>query len=195
MPPNPSADHRSVGRIVVICGCMFSGKTARLIERLEAARGAGRRVIALKHRLDDRYDELHLYTHDGRSFAAQPASDVAQIAALVGDAEVIGLDEAQFFGRELVPLCRTLRERGRTLIVAGIDHDAWGQPFPPLPELKEIADEVELRHMPCVVCGRPARYSQRMVPVQAGQMVGGPEEYQPRCAACFEPLPAPAPVY
>jgi thymidine kinase len=172
------------GRIEVICGCMFSGKTARLIDRLAAAAGRGLPPAAFKHVLDVRYDSCHLAPHDGRRCEAVAVEIVQRSAG----ADVIGIDEAQFFGAALITMCTTLRDLGRHVIVAGIDHDAWGHPFTPLPELKELADAVEVRHVPCRVCGRPARYSQRMVPVRDGNMVGGPAEYEPRCAACFQPL-------
>ena len=183
------------GRIVVISGCMFAGKTARLIAHLHVAHDAGRRVFACKHCLDTRYDTAELRTHDGRRFPAHPVASAGEIAISAGDAEVVGIDEAQFFGRALLEVCRALAAEGRDVVVAGIDHDAWGQPFPPLPQLKELADAVEPQYAPCTVCGRPAEYSQRVTPVRAGDMVGGPADYKPRCEQCFQPLPGPAPVY
>jgi len=211
---NHAAQHP--GRLVVICGCMFAGKTARLIDRALAATAAGADVRVFKHRLDVRYDPYRLMTHDGRSFPSTPVSEAAELAASIlpghagsGRGEefrlargtvgstppVIAIDEAQFFGRALVPVCRQLLATGTLVIVAGIDHDAWGQDFPPLPELRDFADEVDLLTVPCTQCGVQARFSQRMVPVVGGQMVGGPREYEPRCAAHFTPLPPPPPVY
>ncbi len=174
---------------------MFSGKTARLIEHLQAARAAGRRVVACKHRLDARYDPAHLATHDGRSFEAVAVANAGDILPAATDAAVVGIDEAQFFGGALVPVCQALTGAGGAVIVAGIDHDAWGRPFPPLPELCRRADAVERLAAPCTVCGRPAVYSQRIVPVRDDEMVGGPGEYEPRCPAHFTPLPPPAPHY
>ena len=173
---------------------MFSGKTGRLIDELDAARQAGLSARALKHRLDRRYDTSQLATHDGRRFAATPVERSADVAALAEGVDVVGIDEGQFFDEGLVRGCELLRRRGQRVVVAGIDHDVWGRSFPPLPQLKEIADSVEVLHVPCTVCGRPARYSQRMVPVEAANMVGGPAEYQPRCAACFQPLAEAPPV-
>jgi thymidine kinase len=167
---------------------MFAGKTARLIQRLQAAKAAGRRVSAFKHPLDSRYAPTELATHDGRRFPAQTVPDAAMVEVRAAAAEVVGIDEGQFFGPELLEICESLRKQGRHVIVAGIDHDTWGQPFAPFPQLKEVADSVELLHTPCRVCGEPARYSQRMIPVVDGQMVGGPEAYEPRCANCFVPL-------
>jgi thymidine kinase len=183
------------GRLIVIAGCMFSGKTGRLIDRLEEAQSRGQRVVACKHPLDTRYAPHHLRTHDGRTFPARAVPNVAELLRYASHAETVGIDEAQFFGRPLVAACRTLVAQGQTVIVAGIDHDTWGQPFPPLPELKALAHEVEQRHAACAVCGAPAEFHQRMVPVVDGQLVGGPQEYQARCRRHFTPLPPPAPVY
>ncbi len=122
-------------------------------------------------------------------------ASATQILREAAHAEVLGIDEAQFFGRELVRVCWEFRAVGCDVIVAGIDHDAWGQPFPPLPRMIALADEVERLEAPCTVCGRPSPFSQRMVPVVAGEMVGGPGQYEPRCVAHFKPLPPPAPEY
>ena len=183
------------GRLEVICGCMFSGKTARLIALLEDARRAERRVAAFKHQLDARYDACHLATHDGRRFDALAVDDATDILERGAETDVVAVDEAQFFGRPLIGVCEALRTRGQRVIIVGIDHDAWGQEFTPLPQLKAIADAVDVLHVPCTVCGQPACFSQRVVPITRPDMVGGPAEYEPRCAACFRPLPPPAPRY
>ncbi|MBK9120752.1 MAG: thymidine kinase [Phycisphaerales bacterium] len=183
------------GRLIVVCGCMFAGKTTRLIDQLVAAHLAGRRVLACKHHFDDRYDPAQLATHDRRRFQAVALETATEVLAEAATAEVIGIDEGHFFGRKLVGVCENLVARGCEVWVAGIDHDAWGQPFPPFPELKTIADEVEVLQIPCTVCRAPARYSQRLHPVTDGYMVGGPGDYEPRCAAHFQPLPPPAPEY
>lgn len=181
--------------IIVICGCMFAGKTTRLIERVEDAQRNGRRVRTFKHALDDRYDAQQLSTHDGRTLDAVAAQDVETILHESDEADVIAIDEAHFFGKPLIAVCDKLTAKGLELLVVGIDHDAWGQPIPPLPQLKPMAQEVELLHASCSVCGAPARFSQRMIPLSDDDMVGGPGEYEPRCEAHFVPLPAPAPVY
>jgi thymidine kinase len=193
---------------------MFSGKTARLIGLLQAAAAAGRRVLAVKHAIDDRYDASHLATHDGRRFPAASARNAAEVmrlaagddavacreAAVVEPAgrsarripfDVIGVDEAHFFGDELTDVCRALVRHGRSVIAVGLHHDAWGRPFAPLPALIELADVVTLLQAPCTGCGAPAEYSQRMTPVTDPLMIGGPEAYQARCAGCFVPLAPP----
>lgn len=186
---------RRRGRIEVICGCMFAGKTGRLIEELLAAEATGLCVVAFKHVIDDRYDRAQLVTHDERRFPALAVRSPRAVLDHAASVDVIGIDEAQFFGRTLPEVCVTCAARGQRVVVAGIDHDAWGRPFPPLPALKADADHVEVLHVPCTICGQPARYSQRMVPVTDEFMVGGIGDYQPRCAACFTPLPPPAPLY
>ena len=192
-----NASGTQTGRIELICGCMFTGKTGRLIDELVAARSAGLTVRAFKHPLDRRYGLRYLATHDGRRLPAEAVASAAEIIERSAGVAVAGIDEAQFFGRGLVRACRSLRARGQRVLVAGIDFDAWGRPFPPLPQLKQLADHVEVLCVPCSVagCDQPACYSQRMVPVTDPDMVGGPEEYRPRCAAHFQPLPPPAPLY
>jgi thymidine kinase len=184
------------GRLDVICGCMFSGKTSLLIERLNEARRAGRRVGAFKHALDARYDPKALATHDGRCF---PATSVADAEALLGAArglDVVGVDEVHFFGSPILPIIATFISDGASLWLAGIDFDAWGRPLPPMAQLKLIAAAVHVRTAPCGICGHPARLSQRMSAVQPGDdMVGGLQDYSPRCATCFRPVASRAPVY
>ncbi len=188
-----SSIHR--GRIELICGCMFSGKTGHLIERLQSAADQGLRVRAFKHALDVRYDRGVLATHDGRRFPASATTGVHALIDAAASADLIGIDEAQFFGPALPAALLERRARGCAAVLAGIDHDTWGRPFPPLPQIKELADVVLVLRTPCRVCGAPARYSQRIAPVVDGELVGGPEAYEPRCRECFRPLDLPAPPY
>jgi len=188
-PLNAPKQNPQTGRIDVICGCMFAGKTARLIERLQQARAAGRRVIAFKHAIDDRYAKSELATHDDRRFPAIPVPDARALAAQAGTADVIGIDEAHFFKPDLADVCEQLRRRGVCVIASAIDFGAWGHSFPTMDRLKETANDVEVLRIPCTVCGAPARFSQRMTPIVADQIVGGPGDYEPRCERCFEPLP------
>lgn len=159
-----------------------------MIQRLAAARAGGCRVAAFKHAADTRYTPSDLVTHDARSFRAQPLSDAGALLPAGDSADVLGLDEAQFFGEALIAVAQALRARGKRVIAAGIDHDVWGRRFAPLPALKALADEVTILTTPCRQCGGPARFSQRMTAVRDGDLVGGPGAYQPRCAACFVPL-------
>ncbi len=180
----------SAGSLEVVRGCMFAGKTARLIERLADAAGRGERIAAFKHWDDDRYAHDALATHDGRRHPASAVRSAGELAALVGDARLVVVDEAQFFGPALTASCWALRAAGRCVLVAGIDFDVWGRPLEPMPSLAVLADVVETLTAPCTLCGRAARYSQRMTPVVGGNLVGGPGDFAPRCIACFVPLGA-----
>ncbi len=177
----------------MIAGCMFAGKTSALIERLDAARRAGRRVVACKHQLDARYDAIHLATHDGRTFPAIAVPDVEALRRAAADADVVGVDEAQFFGPPIVAVVDELIDRGVEVIAVGIDFNVRGKPFKPFPELKARAAEVVALTSPCTKCGKPARYSQRVTPIVNGDMVGGLKDYVPRCDDCFEPWSGPLP--
>lgn len=189
-PDAPRADlPAAAGRIVLICGCMFSGKSERLITRLQRARADGLPVRAFKHTSDDRYADRAIVTHTGQRIEALPVPRAAEIPPLAGEARLVAIDEAQFFGEELIEVCRRLAERGVTIVVAGLDLDSWGQPFGPMPGLARIAHEVLRTHARCARCGQQADHTQRLTPVANQTMIGGPESYEPRCAACFESPP------
>ncbi len=177
------------GRIILIRGCMFSGKSERLVDRLIAAENQGRPVAAFKHTSDDRYAAHQIATHTGRHIDAVPLNDPRRMLKLAAHAEVVAIDEAQFFGQELLEVCRELARQGREVVVAGLDLDSWGQPFGPMPQLAAIADEIIQTRGRCARCGRPADRTQRLAAVEGHKMVGGPESYEPRCAACFEAPP------
>lgn len=178
------------GRITVIQGCMFSGKSERLVGRIRVAGDAGHSVVAFKHASDDRYADRQIVTHSGQRIAAVPIANASGMLERAGDARLVVIDEAQFFGEGLVETCRTLCEQGREVIVAGLDLDSWGLPFGPMPALAALADEVIRTRGVCARCGGEADHTQRLAPVEGQKMVGGPESYEPRCAVCFEAPPA-----
>lgn len=178
------------GRLILIRGCMFSGKSERLVDRLAAARSEGRRVAAFKHASDDRYATRQIVTHNGRRTDAVPVAEASRMIAPAGDADLVAVDEAQFFSSEILDVCREWLKQGREVLVAGLDLDSWGQPFGAMPALAEMADEIIDAHGRCARCGAPADHTQRLAPVEGQKMVGGPESYEPRCAACFEAPPA-----
>lgn len=170
---------------------MFSGKTECVIARLRQAVADGQSVRAFKHAIDNRYDPDHLVTHRRDSFTALRVPDAASILNQVEGADLVAIDEGHFFKTALIPAVRELLERGVSVIVAGISHDAWGRPFEPMPELAAMADEVETLEAPCRVCGKPSPYTQRLTPINTLHMVGGLADYEPRCAEHFTPLPGP----
>ncbi len=179
------------GRLTVIHGSMFAGKTEQLIARLRTEQAGGRRVLAVKHTIDDRYAPDHLVTHPGDRFPAVHVRTAAAILEQAVDVDTIAVDEGQFFKMALIPVVRTLLNRGIAVLVAGLSHDAWGRPFEPIPELAAQADEVIVCESPCRVCGQPSPYTQRITPVNTEFMVGGLGDYEPRCADHFSPLPGP----
>ena len=192
-----SSDAEARGWIEVVCGSMFSGKTEELIRRLKRARIARQQVEIFKPALDNRYAETAVVSHDENAIPSIVVDTADQILLLAGDAAVIGIDEAQFFGDELVAVCETLARRGRRVIAAGLDQDFRGRPFGPIPALMAVAEYVTKLHAICVVCGAPANHSQRLVANDDRVLVGEKEAYEPRCRLHFEPAPkpkAPAPV-
>lgn len=186
-------DHLDVSgpRLEVICGPMFAGKTTELLRRTDAAAASGLAVGLFKPSADGRYDPQAVVTHPG---AARPAIPIASPGAIPEHSrgvDVVGVDEAHFFGAALIPACREILRRGGRLIVAGLERDHFGEPFEPFPWLLCEADEVIKLAGPCASCGRPAVHSQRMVDQPGRIVVGGVGAYEARCRACFRPAAAP----
>ncbi|MFO8099534.1 MAG: thymidine kinase [Salinibacter sp.] len=180
---------RKTGWIEVICGSMFSGKTEELIRRLRRARIARQTVEVFKPALDERYSEDEVVSHDENTIATTPVDAASQIVLMAGEADVIGIDEAQFFDTELVAVCQELAAEGRRVVVAGLDTDYRADPFDPIPQIMAVAEHVTKLHAVCVVCGAPANHSQRIVPGEERVLVGATDAYEPRCRQCFEPEP------
>ena len=164
---------------------MFSGKTEALLKRLAEARARSVPLAAFKHARDDRYAGQELVTHSGLRTGAMAVASAAEILGLAGAARLVVIDEAQFFGIDLVGVCQKLAQSGRNLVVAGLDLDSWGQPFGPVPYIEQIADEVTRTRSTCALCGDVADHTQRIAPIDGLCMIGGPEAYQARCAKCF----------
>ena len=179
------------GHLEVVHGSMFGGKTERLIARLRHGRAEGLRVLAFKHSIDNRYDATHLVTHTQDRFDAWPVPNAEALLQYAERADLIAIDEGQFFKLPLVSVVEQLLAHGVSVIVAGITHDAWGRPFEPMPQLVAMADEVCLRQSPCRVCGDPSPYTQRMTAMNTLHMVGGLDDYEPRCKQHFTPLAIP----
>ena len=180
------------GWIEVICGSMFSGKTEELIRRLKRAQIARQAVEIFKPALDNRYAAKAVVSHDQNHIPSIVVDTAEQIRLLVGDAEVVGVDEAQFFDAGLVEVCSALADEGRRVLVAGLDQDFRGQPFEPMPQLMAVAEYVTKLHAICVVCGAPANHSQRVVATGDRVLVGAQDAYEPRCRRHFVRPPAPA---
>jgi len=178
---------RDIGWIEVVTGCMFSGKTEELIRRLRRAQYARQPVVVFKPEIDARYSEDSVGSHSGqrmRSFQIQTASE---IPPLVGEAMVIGIDEAQFFGEDLVDICEALANQGKRVIVAGLDMDYLGKPFVPIPQLLAVSEYIHKNLAICVVCGNPADRSQRIINRDARVLVGESDAYEARCRLHWNP--------
>ncbi len=187
-PATPRLRPPHAGWIEVIAGGMFSGKSEELIRRLRRARIARQSVQTFKPAIDRRYDDAEIVSHDENRIDSTPVGDVAELRrALDPETQVVGIDEAQFLGAELVPLCVELAREGKRVIVAGLDMDFRGAPFDPVPQLMAVAEEVTKAHAVCVGCGAPASHSQRIVAATGRVLVGAAEAYEPRCRDCFEP--------
>lgn len=178
---------RGAGWVEVICGGMFSGKTEELIRRLRRAQIARQRVSIFKPVVDDRYAQDEIVTHDRVSISSQPVRHPREILERADDAQVIGIDEVQFFDRTVVQVCQELAAAGVRVIVAGLDTDYRARPFEPVPELMAIAEYVTKTHAVCVICGGPACRTQRVVQGGDRILVGGSDTYEPRCRQHFAP--------
>jgi thymidine kinase len=177
----------NLGWIEVICGPMFSGKSEELIRRLRRAEIARQRVQIFKPAIDQRYSDDHIVSHSELKIWSESVKDAAEIEAkLDWRTEVIGIDEAQFLGMELVDLVLKLADMGKRVIIAGLDTDYLGRPFHPIPELLAIADEITKDLAICVRCGNPAKHTQRLVASEDLIVVGAAGTYEARCRRCFE---------
>jgi thymidine kinase len=176
------------GRIELICGSMFSGKTEELIRRLRRAKIAQQKVQVFKPKIDDRYSVSKVASHNGLDFEAVPVENAADIPALLQEGvTVVGIDEVQFFDEDIVRWAEELADRGLRVIVAGLDLDFRGEPFGPMPQLICRAEYVDKLHAICMVCGEEACRTQRLVNGHPAYyddpiiLVGASEAYEPRC--------------
>ena len=173
------------GRVEVVCGSMFSGKTEELIRRLRRAQFAKQVVEIFKPAIDVRYSEEDVVSHEGNSIPSTPVDSSASILLMAQGSDVVGIDEAQFFDEHIVEVCNELASRGIRVIVAGLDLDFKGQPFGPMPALCAIADEVTKVHAICVRCGALAYVSHRIVAGEKQVLLGEKQEYEPLCRECY----------
>lgn len=183
----PSFHPVNSGWIEVICGGMFSGKTEELIRRARRAQIAGLRVVIVKPPIDKRYDEDSVVSHNLTKLPSLSAETADQIVLLTGNAEVVAIDEAQFFDNRLIEVANTLANDGKRVLIAGLDMDYLGRPFEPMPQLMAIAEYVTKLHAICAESGSIASYSQRVVNSEDRILVGEADAYEPRSRACFRP--------
>jgi thymidine kinase len=175
---------KDTGWIEVITGCMFSGKTEELIRRLRRAQIAKQTVKIFKPRIDARYSPNSIVSHNEQSLPSILIDDIIEVLEHSKDAQVIGIDEAQFFNESIVHICNQLASRGKRVIVAGLDQDYTGKPFEPMPQLLAIAEYITKIHAICVVCGNPADKTQRKTTNSERVVVGAADIYEARCRKC-----------
>ncbi len=178
----------NIGWIEVICGSMFSGKSEELIRRLRRAQIARQRVQIFKPRIDARYSENHIVSHSDQKIASQVVTTSQEIMDNLDiRTEVVGIDEAQFFDKEIVAVCNRLADMGKRVIVAGLDQDYLGRPFDPMPQLLAVAEYITKTLAICMRCGNPANRTQRLIDSEERVIVGAADIYEARCRRCFEP--------
>ena len=177
--------HKKIGTVEVIAGSMFSGKTEELIRRLRRARFAKQNVEIYKPVIDVRYSETEVVSHDENSIRSTPVENSSNILLLSGDADVIGIDEAQFFDKGLIDVAVKLANMGIRVIIAGLDMDFKGAPFGPIPGLMAVADYVTKVHAICVRCGSIAQFSHRLSEKEQVVLLGEKDIYEPLCRSCY----------
>jgi thymidine kinase len=178
---------RHTGWIEVICGSMFSGKTEELIRRVRRAQIARQRVELFKPAIDTRYAQDEIVSHDAQKLPSRVIKDANQIIPLSLEAQVVAIDEAQFYDSNLVSVCKTLANMGKRVIVAGLDTDYRGEPFEPIPQLLAVAEYITKTHAICVICGNPANFTYRKTESDDQVLIGTSDIYEARCRNCFKP--------
>ncbi len=175
------------GHIEVVCGSMFSGKTEELIRRLRRAQIAKQKVVVFKPKIDNRFHKEKIVSHSKQEIHSIVIRDAEEILQHAVFAQVIGIDEAQFFNNNLIDIVQSLADSGKRVIIAGLDMDYRGVPFEPIPQLLAIAEDITKMHAICMRCGAPANYTYRMTASKERVVVGAGEVYEARCRHCFEP--------
>jgi thymidine kinase len=178
-------NQKKIGSIEVIAGSMFSGKTEELIRRLKRAKIAKQSLEIFKPILDVRYSETEVVSHDENTIQSTPIENSANILLMVGDVDVIGIDEAQFFDKGIIEVVTKLANNGIRVIIAGLDMDFKGAPFGPMPELLAIADYITKVHAICVRCGNIAQFSYRFSKKDQVILLGEKDTYEPLCRTCY----------
>ncbi len=174
------------GWIEVIVGSMYSGKTEELIRRLRRAQIARQRVEIFKPVIDDRYAKDHIVSHSEVKIPSRAVKTAKDVLRWAHEAQVIGIDEGQFLGAELIDVCEKLARAGKRVIVAGLDQDYMGKPFEPMPQLLAISEFITKTLAICMVCGAPANRTYRKVAKGGRVVVGGADLYEARCRRCFD---------
>jgi thymidine kinase len=177
-----------IGWIEVVCGPMFSGKSEELIRRLRRAKIARKRVQVFKPIIDTRYSDDEIVSHGDQRMKSEVVSGAKEILSrLDWRTQVVGFDESNFFGVDLIDVAQQLADTGKQVIIAGLDTDYLGRPFPPMPDLLCLAESITKTLAICMRCGNPAKHTQRLVESSDLIVVGAAGMYEARCRRCFEP--------
>jgi thymidine kinase len=179
---------RQHGWIEVICGSMFSGKTEELLRRIKRAEFANQKVLLVKPKIDNRYSDNNVVSHQGSALASKLIENSSEIISLWSNEKIVAIDEAQFFDSGIVSVCNQLAAKGVRVIIAGLDMDYQGTPFGPIPDLLAIAEYVTKVHAICLSCGNLAQFSHRTANETAQVLVGAVEKYQPLCRSCYNKI-------
>lgn len=179
-------EQNSFGSIEVICGNMFSGKTEELIRRLRRAKIARLNVKIFKPKIDTRYEEGNIVSHNQLKLESLAVKLINELNDLASDADVVGIDEAQFFDESIIEIAKDLSSKGKRVIIAGLDTDFKGEPFGPMPKLMCEADFLDKLQAICVKCGNPASYTQRLSKDNKQVVIGETDIYEARCRHCYE---------
>ena len=177
---------KDAGWIEVICGSMFSGKTEELIRRLRRAQIAQMSTIIFKPRIDSRYSETHIVSHNNLKLESHLVNTPQEILDMAVNISVVAIDEAQFFNDSILEVCKTLASQGKRVVLAGLDTDYRGVPFGPMPQLMCEADYLDKLRAICVKCGNPASYTQRTSSDPGQVVIGELDKYEARCRNCFQ---------
>ena len=178
---------RNCGWIEVICGPMFSGKTEELIRRLVRAQYAKQRVAIFKPKTDNRYSDDYIVSHNKRKIKSIIVESSDNIYQNKDEADVFGIDEAQFFDDKLIDIVNKLAEIDKRVVVAGLDKDYTGKSFGPIRQLMIDAEYVSKVNAICISCGDPASFTQRISAEKDLVVVGETDKYEARCRKCFKP--------
>jgi thymidine kinase len=190
---NIHATQKAKGRLKVVCGSMYSGKTEELMRRLKRAEYANKRILTIKHSIDDRYSHIDIVSHAGKKRSALIINDqpntIGELLELARDFDIIGIDEIQFFSPAILAVIDQLIQDGKCIIVAGLDLDFRGEPFGIMPTLMAKADQVLKLKAICACCGKNAHHSQRLIDGKPAKyddpLIGVNDCYEARCRNCF----------
>ena len=185
-------DYITIGRLEIVCGPMFSGKSEELIRRLKRTILAKKKTLIFTPKIDDRYLQDHICSHDGKQLEAIPITSIEEILPYIDDeTKVIGIDEVQFLQGDTIGVIMNLVEEGKRVICAGLDKDFRGESFGCMPELLALADDVSKLTAICMCCGRSANFTQRLIEGKPAAyddpliLIGAQESYEARCRLCY----------